>query len=75
MHPEGKQQMWNDVVGPVGQPMMSLDLQILGGIESSCPYLTNLCETRNATQEVVQSPPIFTIKIKRQMTVIYVFDF
>lgn len=27
MHPEGKQQMWNDVVGPVGQPMMSLDLQ------------------------------------------------
>lgn len=27
MHPEGKKQMWNDVVRPVGQPMMSVDLQ------------------------------------------------
>lgn len=47
MSPEGKTQVRDDAGGQVGQPMLSLRLQPNSGNSEECPYLTNLCETRN----------------------------
>lgn len=46
--------------------MMSFKLQPSSlGMESNYPYLTNLCKTRKAALEAVQSPPILSFSIPK----------